>query len=172
MTDLDDVIRLLRDRRPEATDLELDEIKQRVRRRAAQPRRAQPMKSRLAILAMLVLGMLFSTAGAGLAVGGLAGSDSAAKSQYPDVQPEETPTGDVLPEETSGGGGGTGGDETPPTTQPQGEEEDVQPARQVEVATDSELPFTGFAAIPVMLGGIALLSAGLVLRRRASRDDG
>jgi hypothetical protein len=167
MTDLDDVIRLLRDRRPEATDLELDEIKQRVRRRAAQPRRAQPMKSRLAILGMLVLGMLFSTAGAGLAVGGLAGSDSAAKSQYPDVQPEETPTGDVLPEETSGGGGGE--EQTPPTTQPE-ETEDVQPARQVEAASEGELPFTGFAAIPILLGGIALLSGGLVLRRRASRD--
>jgi hypothetical protein len=166
MTDHDDVIRLLRDRRPEATDLELDEIKQRVRRRAAQPRRAQPMKSRLAILAMLVLGMLFSTAGAGLAVGGLAGSDSAAKSQYPDIGPQETPTGDVLPEETTGGGGGE--EQTPPVT-PQ-ETEDVQPARQVEVATESQLPFTGFAAIPIMLGGIALLSAGLVLRRRASRD--
>src|ERR1044071_7958265 len=63
MTDIDDVIRLLQDRRPEATELELDEIKQRVLRRAAQPRRAQPMKSRLAIPAMLVLGFVFCTAG-------------------------------------------------------------------------------------------------------------
>jgi hypothetical protein len=166
MTDFDDVIRLLRERRPEATDLELDEIKQRVRRRAAQPRRAQPMKSRLAILAMLVLGMLFSTAGAGLAVGGLAGSDSAAVSQYPDVSPEETPTGEVLPEEDRD----TGGGDEQPAPAPD-EDEDVQPARQVEVNTDSELPFTGFAAIPIMIGGIALLSAGLVLRRRSSRDS-
>ena len=37
MTEFDDVIRLLKDERPQATELELDEIKQRVRRRAANP---------------------------------------------------------------------------------------------------------------------------------------
>ena len=72
MTEFDDVIRLLKDERPQATELELDEIKQRVRRRAADPsrRRTQPMKSRIAILGLLVSGMLFSTAGAGLAIQG------------------------------------------------------------------------------------------------------
>ena len=64
MTEFDDVIRLLKDERPQATDLELDEIKQRVRRRAADPSRrsSQSMKSRIAILGLLVSGMLFSTA--------------------------------------------------------------------------------------------------------------
>ena len=37
-------------------------------------------------------------------------------------------------------------------------------------ANNSKLPFTGFAAIPVLLGGIALLSAGLVLRRRSGDE--
>ena len=59
MTEFDDVIRLLKDERPQATELELDEIKQRVRRRAADPsRRSQSMKSRLAILTMLVANLL------------------------------------------------------------------------------------------------------------------
>ena len=51
MTEFDDVIRLLREHRPEATPLELDQIKQRIRR-GAEPgsRRSQSMKSRLAIL--------------------------------------------------------------------------------------------------------------------------
>jgi LPXTG-motif cell wall-anchored protein len=159
MTDIDDVIRLLRDRRPEATELELDEIKQRVLRRAAQsPRRAQPMKSRLAILAMLVLGFVFSTAGVGMAVGGLSGSHSAAKSEYPSVHPFSTPTptppGKVLGEEENNNGQTTG----------------LQPERQEENGSSGQLPFTGFAAIPVLLGGIALLSGGLVLRRR-SREE-
>jgi hypothetical protein len=154
MTDIDDVIRLLRDRRPEATELELDQIKQRILRRAAQPsRRAQPMKSRLAILAMLVFGFVFSTAGVGLAIGGLSGSDSAAITQY--GTPTPTPPGKVLGEEENGNGSTTG----------------LQPQRQVENGSTSQLPFTGFAAIPVLLGGIALLSGGLVLRRRSSRQE-
>jgi hypothetical protein len=152
MTDLDDVIRLLRDRRPEATELELDEIKQRVLRRAAQPpRRAQPMKSRLAILAMLVLGFIFSTAGVGGAIGGLSG-DSAAVSQY--GTPTPTPPGNVLGEEESNNGQTTG----------------LQPERQEENGSSGQLPFTGFAAIPVLLGGIALLSGGLMLRRRSRQE--
>ena len=70
MTEFDDVIRRLEEERPQASPRELDEIKQRVRRRAADPSRKgnQSMKSRFAILAMLVTGMLFSTAGAGLTV--------------------------------------------------------------------------------------------------------
>ena len=50
------------------------------------------------------------------------------------------------------------------------EEESTQPTRQVEATTESQLPFTGFAAIPVMLGGIALLTGGLVLRRRTRAE--
>ena len=154
MTDIDDVIRLLQDRRPEATELELDEIKQRVLRRAAQPRRAQPMKSRLAILAMLVLGFVFSTAGVGMAVGGLSGSHSAAVSQYPTVTPFSTPPGKVLGEEKNNNGQTTG----------------LQPERQEENGSSGQLPFTGFAAIPILLGGIALLSGGLMLRWRARQE--
>ena len=145
MDEFDDVIKLLRDSRPEATELELDQIKQRVRRRAAQPaRRKQDMKSRLAILLMLVAGMMFSATGAGLAVSGLTGND-ASVTQYDHNQPP----GDVLGEEESSN--------------------NVQPARQVE--TGSSLPFTGFLALPVLLGGVALLSGGLVLRRRTRSDS-
>jgi len=161
MTEFDDVIRLLRENRPEATELELDQIKQRVRRRTAQmpSRRREAMKSRLAILSMLVVGMLFSTAGAGLAVQGLT-QDDASVAQYGPDQVE--PAGGVMGEEKSSGGAadrGTAGEDT------------VQPARQVAVGTNGdELPFTGFLAIPVLIGGVALLSTGLVLRRQSRRD--
>jgi hypothetical protein len=51
------------------------------------------------------------------------------------------------------------------------EQSEVQPARQVEVAqTGSTLPFTGFAALPVLLLGLALLSGGLIMRR-STRED-
>jgi hypothetical protein len=153
MTEFDDVIRLLQDNRPQATELELDQIKQRVRRRATQPsRRRQDMKSRLAILLMLVLGMVFSTAGAGLAVQGL-GSDDASVAQYETPTP---PPGDVLGEEDESG--------------VNGDVDVTQTPRQTENGSDSELPFTGFLALPVLLGGVALLSAGLVLRRRTHGD--
>ncbi|HEV2774411.1 MAG TPA: hypothetical protein VGV90_02360, partial [Solirubrobacteraceae bacterium] len=42
----------------------------------------------------------------------------------------------------------------------------AQAPRQLEAAGGSDLPFTGFAAIPMLLGGIALLATGLVVRRR------
>jgi hypothetical protein len=177
--DLQPVIDQLRANRPEATALELDAIKQRVRARSSQParrrttRRAQLMKSRLVILSMLVLGMLLSTAGAGLAVSGLAGEENASTAQYGRSTP--TPTGgggnvlgdedsgsNVSPQENSGGGNSPGGSGNA-----------VQPARQVEAGATTNtpsLPFTGFAAVPVLLGGIALLSAGLVLRRRTGEQ--
>jgi hypothetical protein len=157
MTEFDDVIRLLRENRPEATGLELDEIKQLVRRRAAQPpaRRRQDMKTRLAILLMLVLGMTFSTTGAGLAVQGLT-SDDASVQQYGG---NESPAA-VLGDDDEGA---VGGEETP--------SEAVQEPRQLQTgAGTGELPFTGFLALPVLVGGVALLSAGLVLRRR-TRDE-
>src|SRR5215218_241780 len=99
------VIDQLRAHRPEATALELDAIKQRVRARASHParrrtRRAELMKSRLVILTMLVLGMLLSTAGAGLAISGVSGN--AAQSTYPK---SSTPAGGgVLGQEDEGGG--------------------------------------------------------------------
>jgi hypothetical protein len=166
--DLQPVIDQLRANRPEATALELDAIKQRVRARSSQParrrtRRAQLMKSRMVILSMLVFGMLLSTAGAGLAVTGLSGQHNASVAQYGTPTPTPTPESEVLGDEDTGQGvsptenGGGGG---------------VQPARQVEAGdtAGSNLPFTGFAAVPILLGGIVLLSAGLVLRRRTGDE--
>lgn len=152
MDEHDDIVRLLREERPQASELELDDIKRRVRTRAA--RKGQPMRSRLAILAMLVLGMLMSGTGAGLAVQGFdeSGSD-ASEVQYP-----PSGGGDVLGEEESGG-------ELPGQDEvAEEQEEGAQVAQQVGVG--DSLPFTGFAAIPVLAIGLALLASGLMLRRK------
>ena len=145
------------------------------------------MRSRAAILSTLVLGFLLSSVGASLAVTGFAGNDQASVAQYPPtVQPQQpqsavppaasppadTPTlGDV------GGEADEGGDEQqviPDTNEEAAPAPSVQPDRQVaagvQAGDDSELPFTGFAAIPVLLLGMALLSGGMIMRR-SSRSD-
>src|SRR5829696_1454842 len=109
--DLQSVIDQLHAHRPEATALELDAVKQRVRARVATParrrtRRSELMKSRLVVLTMLVLGMLLSTTGAGLAVSGLS-DNNASVAQYGNVTPNSG--GDVLGDQDSG----VGGDEAP-----------------------------------------------------------
>jgi hypothetical protein len=167
--DLQPVIDQLRANRPEATALELDAVKQRVQARVANPARRRTrgnplMKSRLVILTMLVLGMLLSTTGAGLAVTGLSGN--AAGDQY---APTPTGNGGVLGDQDTGSG--TAPEENNGGGNAPNETTNVQPSRQVQAGADNNtLPFTGFAAIPVLLGGIALLSAGLVLRRRSGDE--
>ena len=167
------VINRLQAERPTASDLELGLIKQRVRDRVApsarRSRRTEFMRSRLAIIAMLVFGMVLSTGGGALAVSGFTSQqDNAAQGQYGNgnVQGEDE-GGDVLGEDESGGPTENNGG-------PAGEEEASQPARQVEAGAQGsggeELPFTGFAAIPILLGGVALLTSGLVLRKRAADE--
>src|SRR5215212_10128608 len=125
--DLQPVIDMLEAHRPEATALELDAVKQRVRTRVSRPagrrtRRAQLMKSRLVILTMLVLGMCFSTAGAGLAITGLSGSDNASVAQYKTgggggvLGEQDTGAGNNAPaaENAPSGGGGAPGSAVQP----------------------------------------------------------
>ena len=176
--ELGPVINRLQAERPTASDLELGLIRQRVRDRVApsarRSRRTEIMRSRLAIIAMLVFGMVLSTGGGALAVSGFTSQqDNAAQGQYgggtkgeeKGGTKGEEKGGGVLGEEESGGGGpeqSNGGG---------GEEQASQPARQVEAGAQGsggeELPFTGFAAIPILLGGVALLTTGLVLRRKS-----
>ena len=169
--ELGPVIARLESEKPMASELELGLIRQRVRDRVApsarRSRRTEFMRSRLAIIAMLVFGGLLSTSGGALAVSGFTSQQGhAAQGQYGGVQGEED-QGDqgVLGEEESGGG---------PTTTENSGGGPTQPARQVEAGAQGsggeELPFTGFAAIPILLGGVGLLTAGLVLRRRTGDD--
>jgi hypothetical protein len=155
MSDFDDIARRLQEERPQLSQLELDQVKQRVRRRTDRmPGKGQSMRSRIAILLMLVAGLLVSTTGAGLAVQGATGNGNAAQNQYP-------PEDDEVAEEE-----GT-------ASQPDAPDEPTQPTRQVEAGVqaggDAELPFTGLAAIPIIVLGLVMTVGGVVLRRRTSR---
>ena len=174
--DFEVVERRLRDARPEATDSALT----RARLVAAPadapvPRRARTTargRTRVAIAGLLASGLLMSGGGAALGISGINSNGSAGVAQYVS---NTTGTNEVLgttstvPTVTEPGSGGT----TKTPTEPGSSGvlgETVQPSRQVAAtSSEKELPFTGLAAIPVIMAGVALLGAGLVLRSRSSR---
>lgn len=96
---------------------------------------------------------MMSTTGAGLAISGSSGQDNAAEAQY-----EKKDDGQLGEEKGA----------------QQGQQE-TQPTEQAAVVSDTEddsggsLPFTGFFTIPLIVGGVALLTGGALLRWR-SRD--
>jgi hypothetical protein len=162
----------LRRERATASSLELDELKLRAMRQAAQKRgvRGNFMKSRLALLTMIVAGLMMSTTGATLAVTGSSGSGSAANNEYyyapPPGEDRGVSGGETLAGQEEGvregpaaPGAGAGGGEQPAA---------AQEAAQAEAAVgEKSRPFTGFLAIPLLIGGVALLGTGAVLRWKA-----
>jgi hypothetical protein len=114
------------------------------------------MKSRLALTLILVLGLMMTGTGATIAITGASDSGSAGVAQYNEGNNNEG--GNLGGKEQTGGGGGNA---------PAGEEA-TQPAEQVAAqGSTGSLPFTGFVAIPLLVGGAALAGTGAVLRKRA-----
>lgn len=162
----------LRRHRATATPLELDRIKLQAMRQGTRSRpslyerkKGMLMKSRLALVMMLAVGLIFSTTGATLAITGSSGSGNAAQSQYQDVLPAETEggggDGNGEAGEVLGANGGNGND---------GATVSAPASEQIAVADDSgSLPFTGFLAIPLLVIGVGLMSLGAILHRQAGR---
>ncbi len=182
--DLQDVDRLLRDR-PVLPEDRVQVISSRARARARaslfsthHPKESL-LRSRLSILLMLVFGFVFSSAGVGLALTGVADEDqSASATQYGGPAPVTPPgPGPEGPQGPPPGGPGAvidepptpGGDvDEPPTLEPKGDQPEAPAEETRQLAAEpggGELPFTGFAAIPLLLLGFALLTGGFVLRR-------
>jgi hypothetical protein len=147
--DLDLVGRLLREHRPQLEALELDRVKLRshARARGSRPTKGSVMKSRLAILGILVLGIMMSGAGTSMVIAN--GSGEGNRSNAADT---------VYDDDDAGRGDFRDGDG------------DLDARGQEKAAGDDGgdgLPFTGFLAVPLLIGGIGLLGTGLLIRRRA-----
>jgi hypothetical protein len=182
--ELTEVAARLCEARPTLTVVELDQLRLRIRKRAARGsgRKGVLMKTRIAMVLMLALGGLLSVAGAGLALSGTSGKGSASVAQYghknnnnnnddnnnnndDNNNNDQTVQATVIPSGPNG---------TPPAsgTLPGNENqvlggEKTQAPRQATAA--QELPFTGYAAIPIILIGLMLLTAGLITGRRVRR---
>ena len=114
------------------------------------------MKSRLALTVVLVLGLMMTGTGATIAVTGASDDGNAGVAQY--NEGTQQGGGNNLAGQEQGGGGG-------------GSPETTQPAQQVAAQGGSgSLPFTGFVAIPLLVGGVALAGTGAVLRRRTREE--
>jgi len=176
--DLLDVARALTEHRDRMSGPELARVRERAAgsgSRMATAPRGGFMRSRIAITALLATGALMSSTGAAIGITALSTTGDASQAQYGPVA--TTPAANVAPSgETLAGVA----EATKPATgdeaaTPSGDVKDAtnestptaeaQPARQLESSSDDELPFTGYAAIPLLLAGLALLVVGLVLRR-------
>lgn len=177
------------------TALELDAAKVRVMKSAQkQPgmfarKKGSFMKSRVALVAVLALGVFMSGTGATLAVSGFANNGSASSAQYPQEENGGKKPHHIVEAENSsgsectGGNGGNGGNSgaggngsnkncEEGTTEPVEAQVETQAVEQVAVTgSSSSLPFTGFLAVPVLIVGLGLLGAGVAMRVRNRRGD-
>jgi hypothetical protein len=182
--------RTLEHHRPSLTEPELAAIKQRAAGPASRrSTRSQGgfMRSRLAIMALLATGALMSSGGAALGVSALSTDLTASSAQY------GAPAGQGVAGNASAPSGTTGGSEVlgtqaqsaaPSGNAGAGDNSGVagartggettaaaQAPRQVSASTAKELPFTGYAAIPMLFIGLVLLASGLMLRRSSRRPE-
>jgi hypothetical protein len=179
----DSTVRRLREDLAEPTDVELDRALMTARKRADRSRsRSQHggfMRSKIAIVGVLVAGLVTSGAGTTLAFQGGSGQGSASTAQYAPVSGEgETPGAPSTPgaqtENLGVNNHGNNNSHGAPGGSGHGTAPEAQAVRQVAATEDQggKLPFTGLAAAPIIAIGLALLLAGAVLQRRTSRDAG
>lgn len=153
------------------------------------------MRSQLAVTLMLVLGLAVSTSGVALGLTGSSGDGTAVVAQYqnpdtvtqPIIPPPTTPTTPsgpttpttptTTPTTTTAAPPATG--QGPTTATPSTPKHAVKPAAVQPVEqfaavqnkpSASKLAFTGYNAIPIVIGGLVLLGLGLFMRRRQDSD--
>lgn len=173
----DETAELLRRERPEMTVDEIDRLHRRLH-----PPRARRRAPSVVVAFCLALGLVFMTAGTGLAISGFATSHEAVQAQYPDSAAGRPPS---APSGHQGGGQQPNGRSVaagPPTSTARGGHTQSRPPSlgdtvRTRHSTDrlglseaesrTGAPFTGYGAIPILATGIALFVTGAVGRRPA-----
>jgi hypothetical protein len=177
--DHDELESLLQTHKPRLETSKLEAARERVRPAA---RRRAPS---IVVTFLLSLGLLGTVGGTSLAVSGLGSDTTARQAQYPEqrvdsraptLTPPATTTpdsggaeeetrddGDVLGEAGAAPAAGDG----PSAGRPAGNDGDglSAPRELAAAGGESELPFTGWAALPILLVGLVSLFAGIALRR-------
>lgn len=165
---------LLRRERPEMTVDEIDRLHRRLH-----PPSAQRRAPSIVVAFCLALGLVFMTAGTGLAISGFATSDEAVQAQYPDSAaggpPSATPGhqgGGLQPNGGSAAGARTSSAHGGHTQSRPPSLGDTARARRTtdrlelsEAESRTSAPFTGYGAIPILAAGIALFVTGAVVHR-------
>ena len=186
--DLLAVARTLEEQGPRLTEPELSALKRRVPGPATSRgriRRGGVTRSRAVIVALLATGGLMTSGGAALGISALSTDLTARSAQYGQPSPGQGQAQGQGQQGAGTLGSGTAGESV---AQQGGAAEEgqapeggvsrseaaaeAQPSRQLEASGSDELPFTGFAAIPMLLIGIALLATGLVGRSRSRAASG
>lgn len=183
--DLLEVARTLETAGPCMTETEFARVRRTAVGRANASRRQGVFtRSRLAMTSMLAMGALMSTGGAALGVSALSTDLSARAAQYGTsssnqgapqtlATPVAAPTTGSAAQSGSGGvvtTGSTPSEDTRGSTQQTDDQGVVKAAaaqapRQLTASQAGKLPFTGYAAIPLLLLGLALFVTGCVMRR-------
>lgn len=135
------------------------------------------MKSKLALLAVLALGILVGGTSVALAANGSAGSAQYAPEEDDSELCVEEGSGSAGSETGSGNGcehpcveeGAGSADESGESSSGSGEDCVYNPPPPQPPAAQN-LPYTGFSAIPMLLIGAGLLGGGLLIRRRFSSN--
>src|SRR4051794_28394795 len=155
--ELDHTARLLQEHRPELTVEELD----RLERRLFAPARARPRRSpRLVVVVCLALGLVFTTAGTGLAVSGLTSDGHAVRAQHPN------------------GTGGQSGPHPPANARDRHGPVSIQDAARTSASTPAGAALAQAEArtsapvwytIPILVAGIGFFGLAAVMRRGRRR---
>jgi hypothetical protein len=189
--ELDELGDALRERRPPLTSDAYERVHDRVIARMPAPRRTR--RTSIATALLLATGVLLSGGGASLAISGGASDTTAVRAQYVAPQPPASGVGNVnaqgngnaAPVTTTPEQGAVAGEQnsSSPTLGEQNNNPESQggvagehaagevaeaPQQVVAASGGGELPFTGFAAIPIVVIGVLLIGAGALLRRRTA----